>query len=122
MAPRKAPQQRNSSRTQPAFIGRCQVKLSGLSNPSVRRVLRSFAQKDRADEGNRNPLSSPALVGRIEGRIEGRLNMDEAGRLVQAAESVRDRLLIGLLYGCGLKVGELCRLRWMDMVLRHSYA
>jgi len=44
------------------------------------------------------------------------LNLDEAGRLVQAAESVRDRLLIGLLYGCGLKVGELCRLRWMDMV------
>ena len=32
------------------------------------------------------------------------LSADEVARLIEAAPTLRDRLLIGLLYGCGLKV------------------
>lgn len=39
----------------------------------------------------------------------------EVRRMLAAAPTVRDRLLIGLLYGCGLKVGEACGLRWADV-------
>jgi len=39
---------------------------------------------------------------------------EEARRLLAAARSARDRLALGLLYGCGLKVGELCALRVGD--------
>jgi len=40
------------------------------------------------------------------------LSPAEVGRMIEAAPTLRDRLLIGLLYGCGLKVGEACGLRW----------
>lgn len=43
------------------------------------------------------------------------LSADEIGALLAAATSLRDRLLITLLYGCGLTVGELRRLRWQDL-------
>jgi integrase/recombinase XerD len=39
------------------------------------------------------------------------LSGEEARALLAAAPTTRDQLLLGLLYGCGLKVGELCRLR-----------
>jgi integrase/recombinase XerD len=39
---------------------------------------------------------------------------EEARRLLAAARSARDRLALGLLHGCGLKVGELCALRVGD--------
>ena len=43
------------------------------------------------------------------------LSPGEARRLLAAAATTRDQLLLGLMYGCGLKVGELCRLRWADL-------
>ena len=43
------------------------------------------------------------------------LSREEALALLAAAPSTRDQLMLGLLYGCGLKVGELCRLRWADV-------
>ena len=39
----------------------------------------------------------------------------EIRSLIAAAPTPRDRLLIGLLYGCGLKVSELCALRWSHL-------
>jgi integrase/recombinase XerD len=42
------------------------------------------------------------------------LTPEEARRLLAAARSARDRLALGLLHGCGLKVGELCALRVGD--------
>jgi integrase len=45
------------------------------------------------------------------------LSGDEIRQVLAAAPSTRDQLLLGLLYGCGLKVGELCRLRWQDVDL-----
>lgn len=48
------------------------------------------------------------------------LSSDDVARMIEAAPTIRDRLLLGLLYGCGLKVGELCRLRWQDVDVASS--
>ena len=40
---------------------------------------------------------------------------NEVIRLLQAAPSMRDKLAIGLLYATGIRVSELCRLRWSDL-------
>jgi site-specific recombinase XerD len=45
------------------------------------------------------------------------LSHDEISDLFDAADSLRDRLLLAFLYGCGLKVGEACRLTWGDIDL-----
>ncbi|MCE9616021.1 MAG: tyrosine-type recombinase/integrase [Lentisphaerae bacterium] len=39
----------------------------------------------------------------------------DVARMLAVSPTARDRLLIGLLYGCGLKVSEACRLRWADV-------
>ncbi|MGB7345554.1 MAG: tyrosine-type recombinase/integrase, partial [Pirellulaceae bacterium] len=43
------------------------------------------------------------------------LSRDEIRRILQAAPSLRDTLLIGIMYGSGLRVSELTRLRWRDI-------
>ncbi|WP_419189906.1 tyrosine-type recombinase/integrase [Stieleria marina] len=45
------------------------------------------------------------------------LSRDEVRRILQAAPSLRDTLLIGLMYGSGMRVSELARLRWRDIDL-----
>jgi site-specific recombinase XerD len=46
------------------------------------------------------------------------LSPEEIARLLRAAPTLRDQLLLGLIYGCGLKVGEACLLRWRDIRLQ----
>jgi len=48
------------------------------------------------------------------------LSQKEVNRLLNAAGTIRDQLLLGLLYGCGLKVGELCRLKWGDLDMENK--
>jgi len=43
------------------------------------------------------------------------LSRDSISRILGAANTLRDQLIIALLYGCGLKVGELQKLRWQDV-------
>ncbi len=43
------------------------------------------------------------------------LSSNEVRRVLAAAPSTRNQLLLGLLYGCGLKVSEACRLKWADV-------
>ena len=43
------------------------------------------------------------------------LSRAEIGQLLGAATTLRDQLIISLLYGCGLKVGELQKIRWQDI-------
>jgi site-specific recombinase XerD len=55
------------------------------------------------------------------------LSRNEAESLIASASSLRDQLLLGLMYRCGLKVGEVCALRWDDIyldknVIRVQYA
>jgi site-specific recombinase XerD len=42
------------------------------------------------------------------------LNREEAARVLTSAADLREGMMLGLLYGCGLKVGELCALHWGD--------
>lgn len=42
------------------------------------------------------------------------LSPPEVVRLLQAAPSLRDKLLLGLMYATGMRVSEVCRLRWAD--------
>ncbi len=43
------------------------------------------------------------------------LNRAEVRDILSAASSTRDQILLGMLYGCGLKVSELCALKWGDV-------
>jgi len=43
------------------------------------------------------------------------LSLDEVREILEAGSTTRDQLLLGLMYGCGLKVGEVCRLKWADI-------
>jgi integrase len=53
-------------------------------------------------------------------RIPELLKPAEARRLIEAAPTLRDRFLLSVLYGCGLKVGEACGLKWEDVDLAAS--
>ncbi|MBL7077434.1 MAG: tyrosine-type recombinase/integrase [Kiritimatiellae bacterium] len=55
------------------------------------------------------------------------LSPGEVRQILAAATTTRDQLLLGLMYGCGLKVGEACRIKWDDLdmeghTLRVRYA
>jgi len=43
------------------------------------------------------------------------LSAEEVTHLLQAAPSLRDKLLIGLMYATGMRVSEVCRLKWKDL-------
>jgi site-specific recombinase XerD len=43
------------------------------------------------------------------------LNSNEVLRLLQAAPSLRDKLLLGLMYASGVRVSEVVRFRWRDL-------
>jgi integrase/recombinase XerD len=35
--------------------------------------------------------------------------------LLDAAPTIRDKLLIGIMYATGVRVSEVCRLKWSDL-------
>ena len=70
-------------------------------------VIRNVFDRFHGAEFTRN-LRGP----RSSSRLPHVISQDEMHAVLEAAESLRDRLLLGLMYGCGLKVGEACRLRW----------
>jgi site-specific recombinase XerD len=49
-------------------------------------------------------------------RLPEVLSPAEAEALVRAPDTIRDQLLLGLLYGCGLSGSEAVRLRWADVL------
>ena len=52
----------------------------------------------------KRPQHLPHIIGR-----------PDVLRILAAADTPRDQLLLGLLYGCGLKVAEVCALKWADI-------
>ena len=48
-------------------------------------------------------------------RLPAILSTQEVVQLLEAAISVRDKLLLGLLYGTGVRATEIVRLRWLDI-------
>jgi site-specific recombinase XerD len=69
----------------------------------------------RSGRTERNVLDGFSLQHTLRRRVPNFLNLEEAERLVQATTAPgptarRDRLIILLLYGCGLRTSELCAL------------
>jgi integrase/recombinase XerD len=69
----------------------------------------------RSGRAERNVLDGFSLQHRVPRKVPKSLNLDEAERLVRATTAPgptarRDRLIIFLLYGCGLRTNELCAL------------
>jgi integrase/recombinase XerD len=48
------------------------------------------------------------------------LSQHEVSLILESAETIRDQLILGLLYGCGLKTGELCSLRWRNIDIQNQ--
>ena len=74
----------------------------------------------RSGRCERNVLDGFSLNERVRPRAPTVLTLDEAERLVKAlsranAESRRCRLIVLLLYGCGLRTNELCQLDLGDV-------
>lgn len=75
----------------------------------------------RSGRAERNVLDGLNLHGRLKQHAPNVLTIEEAERLVRAcprrtAAERRDRLMILLLYGCGLRTAELCALDVADII------
>jgi site-specific recombinase XerC len=77
------------------------------ANLSVMRTVLDKQGGLAAAEGVRGP-KRPRQLPEI-------LAQSEVSRMLECAGTLRDQLLLGLLYGCGLKVGEVTALRWRDV-------
>jgi site-specific recombinase XerD len=64
--------------------------------------------------GGRDLLSDRSSPRRPH-RLPVVLNRNDVSSVLRAAWSIRDAMLLGLIYGCGLKVGEARSLRWSDV-------
>ena len=62
----------------------------------------------------KSPLQEVSLP-KLPKKIPRVLGVDEAFRMVEAPTGKRDRAILELLYGCGLRVGELVLLRRRDL-------
>jgi site-specific recombinase XerD len=78
-------------------------------------VLRSVFDK-LAGQALTNHLSTPKRPM----RLPDILSPGEVRQILAAAVTTRDQLLLGLLYGCGLKVTEVCGLKWADVDMERS--
>jgi site-specific recombinase XerD len=93
---------------------RCGCTESSLAKylSHVRGLLEYAWRSGRAD---RNVLDGFSLQHTVRRTVPKFLNLEEAERLVQATTAPgptarRDRLIVLLLYGCGLRTNELCAL------------
>jgi integrase/recombinase XerD len=101
----------------------------GMTPRSVARVLsgvRSFYRflvlEDELQNDPTELLESP----KIGKHLPEVLSLAEIDAIIaaidmSAAEGVRDRAIIEVLYGCGLRVSELCQLRISDLYLEEGY-
>jgi len=74
----------------------------------------------RSGRSDRNVLDGLSLRDGGRRRPPRVLSLEEAGRLVEACRQAtplarRDRVIVLLLYGCGLRTAELCALRVQDV-------
>ncbi|HEU0193225.1 MAG TPA: site-specific tyrosine recombinase/integron integrase [Gaiellales bacterium] len=95
----------------------------GLSPATVRRRLaavRAFL-KHRAREGGRGDAGRTVALPRLGRRLPEPLTREEAERIVTRPDGsprgLRDRAMLELLYGAGLRVSELVSLRVSDIDL-----
>ena len=67
--------------------------------------------------GNRQPINPVLQLDRLptKRKLPRVLTHQEVRRLLAAADSERDRLMVLLVMDCGLRLGELSSLRWTDV-------
>jgi integrase/recombinase XerC len=94
----------------------------GLEPPSLRAMLSAFRSFFRflAREGKiQNNPAAGVRSPKVRRKLPEVLDVDEAAALVEVTASdplaVRDRALLELLYSSGLRVSELCGVRWRDL-------
>ena len=96
---------------------------AGLSRRSIARhmtTLRSFFGFLQAESGMASDPTALMPLPRHWKTIPKYLNEEEIGKLLAAPEAntytgVRDRAMLELLYASGLRVSELCLLKFMDL-------
>ena len=74
-----------------------------------------FGDEDPHQRRQRFPSRFSLPVSRRPYHLPHTLSPDECGRLIRAGATLQERLALSLLYGCGLKPGEACMLRWEDV-------
>lgn len=101
-----------------------QLSLSGKSAASQQTALAalksllSFGHQLGVLQLNVGKLArSPKVKDRLNERI---LTEDEVRSLLDGETQPRNRVLLRLLYFAGLRVSELCALKWRDLTLRRS--
>jgi integrase/recombinase XerD len=113
-----------------------QEREAGYSNQSLNkdlshiRGLLDYAW--RSGRADRNVLDGFTLEDGAQSQVPKSLNLEQTRRLIEASpggspEARRDRLILLLLYGCGLRTSELCQLDVADadlerqeIVVRHG--
>jgi integrase/recombinase XerD len=99
-------------------------RVQGLSPKSIAkdlshlRGLLEYAW--RSGRTDRNVLDGFAYMGGLEPRLPMALSLEEAKQLVSSCpkgnrEERRDRMIVLVLYGCGLRTQELCQLNVDDL-------
>ncbi|ADE57636.1 MAG: tyrosine-type recombinase/integrase [Aminobacterium colombiense] len=86
-------------------------KLSAIKNWFAFLVDKKLVGKDPAKN-----VKGP----RLPGRLPRALSVEQVSRLIEvgcakSADPLRDKAVLELLYGCGLRIGELVVLRWEDI-------
>jgi integrase/recombinase XerD len=89
------------------------LKAAGL-RPGSRATMLS-AIKSFLEFASIHVAATLRLPTQIETLHERILDEEEVGRLIAQCKPGRDRLIVQTLYGCGLRVSELCSLEWRDL-------
>ncbi len=96
----------------------------GLAPSSLQRLLsawRSFFRHRLAQGQAQTDPSAGLRAPKASRRLPQVLDADEATRLVEVptevALGIRDRAMLELFYSSGLRLSELCQLRWADLDL-----
>jgi site-specific recombinase XerD len=86
--------------------GGASVSWVGVNLAALRTTLDKMCGED---------LTLGLQTPRRAGKLPVVLSPKEVVRLLQATPSLRDKLLLGLMYATGVRVGEAVRLRWRDI-------
>jgi integrase/recombinase XerD len=86
-------------------------KLSASSRQQIRCGLRFFYEVTA-----RRPQACLAVpVARLPQRLPEILSREEVGSIIEATRTLRERAMLMLAYGGGLRVSEVVHLRWSDL-------
>lgn len=102
------------------------LRQSGLSPASIRRKaisLKLWMQFLCRDDYRKDDPTQAVEIGKLSQRLPTTLSLPEIERLLTAPpldtpEGVRDRAMLEMMYGCGLRVSELVALKREDVDLR----